>query len=49
MKLKLNLLKPFSDVVGRKELGLDFKGKTIEDLVKVLVDSYPNLKNTCVI
>jgi MoaD family protein len=44
MKLKLNLLKPFSDVVGNKELGFDFNGKTIEDLFAELVEKYPKLK-----
>ena len=45
MKLKLNLLKPFSDIVGRKELGFDFKGKTLEELFEALVEKYPKLKN----
>ncbi len=44
MKLKLNFLKPFSDAIGTKELGLDFDGKTIEDLIKKLVETYPKLK-----
>jgi MoaD family protein len=44
MKLKLNLLKPFSDVVGRKELGFEFDGKTLEDMFKALVQKYPKLK-----
>ena len=44
MILKLNLLKPFSDVVGRKELSYDFKGKTLGDLFIELVEKYPNLK-----
>ncbi len=44
MKIKLNLLKPFSDAIGTKELGLDFDGKTIEDLIKKLVETYPKLK-----
>ena len=44
MKLKLNLLKPFSDIIGRKELGFEFKGKTIKDLFQALVEQYPKLK-----
>lgn len=44
MKLKLNLLKPFSDIVGKKELGFDFNGKTLEELFKELVEKYPKLK-----
>jgi MoaD family protein len=45
MKLKLNMLKPFSDVIGKKELGFEFEGKTIEDLFKALVNKYPKLKD----
>jgi MoaD family protein len=45
MKLKLNLLKPFSDAVGTKELKLDFSGKSLEDLLRYLVEKYPKLKN----
>lgn len=44
MKIKIKLLKPFSDAVGKTELELDFKGSTIEDLLKLLVDRYPKLK-----
>ena len=45
MKLKLNLLKPFSDAVGKKVLGFDFSGITLEELIKALVEKYPKLKN----
>lgn len=45
MKLKLNLLKPFSDVVGKKELELNFQGNTLGDLLFFLVEKYPKLKN----
>ena len=44
MKLKLNMLRPFSDVVGKKELGFEFDGTTIEELCKALVNKYPKLK-----
>lgn len=44
MKLKIKLLKPFSDAVGKGELELDFDGVTLEDLLKVLVNRYPQLK-----
>ena len=44
MKLKLNMLKPFSDVIGKKELGFEFDGTTVEDLFKALVNKYPKLK-----
>ena len=44
MKLKIKLLKPFSDAVGKSELELDFDGATLEDMLKVLVNKYPRLK-----
>ncbi|WP_455392212.1 MoaD family protein [[Eubacterium] cellulosolvens] len=44
MKLKLNMLKPFSDVIGKKELGFEFSGKTIEELFAALVEKYPKMK-----
>ncbi len=44
MKLKIKLLKPFSNAVGKSELELDFNGSTLDDLLKVLVDRYPKLK-----
>jgi len=44
MKLKIKILKPFSDIIGKKELELDFKGMTLDDLIKYLVDKYPKLK-----
>lgn len=44
MKLKIKLLKPFSDAVGKSELELDFNGTTIDDLLKLVVDMYPKLK-----
>ena len=43
MKLKIKLLKPFSDAVGKNELELDFNGITLEDLLKELVNRYPKL------
>ena len=45
MKLKLNLLKPFSDVVGKKELAMDFDGATLDELFRDLVGRYPKLKS----
>ena len=44
MKLRIKLLKPFSDVVGKSELEIDFHGSTLGNLLKVLVDIYPKLK-----
>ncbi|MEE8565063.1 MAG: MoaD family protein [Candidatus Thermoplasmatota archaeon] len=45
MKLKIKFLKPFSKIIGKNELKLDFNGITFEDLLNVLVDKYPKLKN----
>ena len=45
MKLKINLLKPFSDAVGKKKIETEFNGKTIEELLKILIYKYPKLKN----
>ena len=43
MKLKIKLLRPFSNAIGKSDLELDFKGKTLDDLLKTLVDIYPKL------
>ena len=45
MNLKLKLLKPFSNAVGKSELELEFDGITINDLLKFLVNKYPQLKS----
>ncbi len=45
MKLKLNLLKPFSDAVGKKQLTVDFNGKTMGELLFYLVELYPKLRD----
>ena len=44
MKLKIKLLKPFSDAVGKSELELDFNGASLKDMLKILVNRYPKLK-----
>ena len=44
MKVKIKLLKPFSDAVGKNEIELDFNSGTLEDLLKILMDRYPRLK-----
>jgi len=44
LKLKIKVLKPFSDIIGKRELELDFKGITLDDLLQYLVDRYPKLK-----
>jgi MoaD family protein len=43
MQLSIKLLKPFSDAVGKGELKMEFEGKTIDDLIAVLVETYPKL------
>lgn len=45
MKLKIKLLKPFSDAIGKNELELDFNGIKFKDLITVIVNKYPQLKN----
>ena len=45
MKIKIKFLRPFSKIAGKSELELDFNGITFEDLLKLLVDNYPKLKN----
>ena len=44
MKLKLKLLKPFSDAIGKSEFEIDFNEKTLNDLLKFLVNKYPKLE-----
>jgi len=44
MKLKLKLLRPFSDVVGKSELELDFNGNHLRDLFNLLTDKFPDIK-----
>jgi MoaD family protein len=45
MKIKIKLLRPYSEIVGKKELEIDFNGSTLNDLLNYLVDKFPNLKN----
>ena len=45
MKVKIKLLRPFSNAIGKNELKIDFKGKTLDDLLKSLVDIYPKFYN----
>ena len=40
MKIKVKLLKPFSNAVGKSELELDFDGLTLHELLKLLVNNY---------
>jgi molybdopterin synthase sulfur carrier subunit len=45
MDIRLKLLKPFSDVVGKKELRLSIEGKNLDDLFRTLVEKYPKLED----
>lgn len=45
MKIKIKFLSPFSKIVGKSELELDFKGITFKELLNLLVNNYPKLKN----
>ncbi len=45
MKLTVKLLKPFSDIAGRKELSLEMEGETLADLLEVLVEKHPKLRD----
>lgn len=44
MKLKIKLLRPFSEAVGKSELELDCDCKTLNDLLNFLVNEYSKLK-----
>ena len=44
MKLKIKFLRPFTNIVGKNELQIDFNGITFEDLMKVLINKYPKMK-----
>jgi MoaD family protein len=44
MKLKIKLLRPFSDVAGISKLELEFNGSNLQDLLNLLVDKYPKMK-----
>ena len=45
MKVKIKLLRPFSDAIGKNELELDIHGNKLENLLRELVTRYPKLKN----
>ena len=45
MKLLVKLLRPFSEIVGEKELELEFDDGTISDLLELMVDKYSKLKD----
>ncbi len=44
MKLIIELTKPFSDAVGKKEVAMDFEGSTFGELLSALAEQYPKLK-----
>ena len=44
MKIRIKLLKPLSDAVGKNEVLLDFGKKSLADLLNTLIDQYPSLK-----
>lgn len=44
MKLTIKLLRPFSDVVGKNELEIDFNGDNFKDLMEIITNKYPKLK-----
>lgn len=44
MRLKIKLLKPFSDVVGKSEFDLESSGITLCKLIEELTNKYPDLR-----
>lgn len=44
MKVKLKLLKPFSDAAGRGEVDLEFPGGSATQALEKICESYPDLK-----
>jgi MoaD family protein len=44
MKIKLKLLRPFSELIGKSEFEIDFNEKTLNNLLKFLVNKYPKLE-----
>jgi len=44
MKLNIKFLRPFSELVGKSKLEIDLHGRTLTDLLKMLVNRYPKLE-----
>jgi len=44
MIIKLELMKPFSDVLGNRESDYDFEGSTLRDLIEDMVSKHPDMK-----
>jgi MoaD family protein len=44
MKIKVKLLKPFSDIAGKSEVELDFEGDIVSRALDKLCELHPDLK-----
>ncbi len=44
MKVKIKLLKPFSDIAGKGELDLEFPGGSAVQSLEKICESYPDLR-----
>ena len=44
MRLIIKLLRPFSKIVGKSELSINFTGDTLDNLIEELINRYPQLK-----
>ena len=44
MKIILKLLRPFSEIVGKKEIEIEFNGETLDNLLRDLIEKFPKLK-----
>jgi MoaD family protein len=45
MKVKVRLLKPFSDIAGKGELVLEFEGGAVANALNQLCQLYPEMRN----
>ena len=45
MKVRIKLLKPFSDIAGKGELDLEFPGGSAIQALNKICESYPDLRN----
>jgi MoaD family protein len=45
MKVKVKLLKPFSDIAGKGELVLEFDGGAVANALDRLCQNYPEMRN----
>lgn len=44
MKIKVKLLKPFSDIAGKGEVDLEFEGDSTSQALDMLCQLYPDLR-----